>query len=99
MQQMGVKQDDIEATRVEIYTPTAKIIIEPCQVAEVNMMGQRSIQVTGTTNVVPLDTQAEISQEDIDVVVEQTGVSREKAKQAIENAKGDLASAIIDLSQ
>ena len=99
MQQMGMKQEDIEAIRVEITTPNAKILIEPCQVAEVEMMGQKTIQVTGDPQVFPLDTSADISDEDIQTIVEQTGVSEEKAKEAIEAADGDLAQAIMDLSE
>lgn len=99
MQQMGMKQEEIEAIRVEITTPNAKILIEPCQVAEVEMMGQKTIQVTGDPQVFPLDTKAEISDEDIKTIVEQTGVSEEKAKEAIEAADGDLAQAIMDLSE
>jgi len=100
MQQMGVKQDDIEGVvRVEITTETAKILIEPAQVAEVEMMGQKTIQVTGDPQVFPLDTSAEISDEDVQAIVDQTGVSEEKAKDAIEKAGGDLAQAIMDLSE
>jgi len=100
MKQMGVQQDEIDdAVRVEITTKTARIVIEPCSVAEVTMMGQKSIQVTGNPEVYPLDTSAEISDEDIQTVVEQTGVSSEKAREAIEAAEGDLAQAIMDLSE
>lgn len=99
MKQMGMKQDDIPARKVIIYTDDAQIIIEPCEVAEVNMMGQTTIQVTGDTRVEPLDNSPDISDEDIQTVVEQTGVSKEQAKQAIEQAKGDLAQAIMDLSE
>lgn len=100
MKQMGVQQDEIDdAVRVEITTKTAKIVIEPCTVAEVTMMGQKSIQVTGDPQVLPLDNSAEISDEDIQTVTEQTGVSAENAREAIEEAKGDLAQAIMNLSE
>ena len=97
---MGVQQDEIEdAQRVEITTSTARILIEPCQVAEVTMMGQKTIQVTGNTQILPLDTKAEISDEDVQTVVEQAGVSADEARAAIEKADGDLAQAIMDLAQ
>lgn len=99
MKQMGMKQDTIPARKVVIYTDEAQIIIEPCEVAEVNMMGQSTIQVTGDTRVEPLDATPDISQEDIQTVMDQTGASKEQAIKAIESAKGDLAQAIMDLSE
>jgi nascent polypeptide-associated complex subunit alpha len=40
---------------------------------------------------------AEISEEDVDLVSQQTGVSREDARKAIEDSNGDLAEAIIKI--
>lgn len=100
MKQMGVEQQDIpDAVRVEITCADRKIIVEPCGVAQVNMMGQQTLQVTGDMQVVALETKAEISDDDIETVAGQTGVSKEQARDAIEKADGDLAQAIMDLSQ
>jgi nascent polypeptide-associated complex subunit alpha len=42
---------------------------------------------------------AEINQEDIKTVMEQTNVSEAEAREAIEKAEGDLAKAILNLKQ
>jgi nascent polypeptide-associated complex subunit alpha len=95
MKRFGVQQKDIEATEVIIRTPTEDIhILEP-QVALVNMMGQESYQISG--QVVKRATEIELSEEDVQTVVDQTGVSREKAIDAIKACNGDLAQAIMDL--
>ncbi len=43
------------------------------------------------------DTTPEINDEDINTVVEQTGCTKEKAREILEECKGDLAEAIIKL--
>lgn len=43
------------------------------------------------------DTTPEINDDDISTVVEQTGCSKEKAREVLEECKGDLAEAIIKL--
>lgn len=99
MKQMGIQQQDIEASRVEIFCADRKIIIEPAQVAAVNMMGQKTYQVTGTVHEESLETTVDISDEDVQTVVEQANVSQEQARAAIEEADGDLAAAIMKLQQ
>jgi nascent polypeptide-associated complex subunit alpha len=98
MKQMGIKQVDIQATQVIIKTREKDIIIDNPSVAKVNMMGNVNFQISGEVSERSLDTTPQISNEDIQTVASQTGTSPDKAKEAIENAKGDLAQAIMDLS-
>lgn len=95
MRQMGIQQQDIEALRVEIHCADRKIIIEPAQVARVNMMGQKTFQITGEEREEALETRPEISEEDVQTVMEQTGLEAEAARQLIEEHDGDLAAAIM----
>ena len=95
MKRMGIQQVDIPATEVIIRTPEKELVITDPQVAKVNMMGQETIQVTGDIHEREISTEPEISEDDIKTVMEQAGVSEEKAKEAIENSKGDLAAAIM----
>jgi nascent polypeptide-associated complex subunit alpha len=98
MKQMGIQQQDIDdAIRVEIICESRKIVIEPAQVAAVNMMGQKTWQVSGESREESLDAKPEISDEDVKTVAEQAGVSEKEAKRAIEEADGDLAAAILKL--
>ena len=97
MKQMGIQQVEVDAERVEIFCEGKKIVIEPCQVSKMKMMGQDTWQINGTVREESLETKAEISEEDIETVAEQAGVSLDEARDAIEAAEGDLAEAILKL--
>ena len=96
MRKFGMQQDEIEASLVIIQTPTKDIHILNPTVAKVSMMGDESYQISGT--VVEKQREIEISEEDIQTVIEQTKVSKEVALEAIRKHNGDLASAILELS-
>ncbi|MCK5283166.1 MAG: nascent polypeptide-associated complex protein [Nanoarchaeota archaeon] len=97
MKRMGIKQEEIEATEVIIKTPEKEIIISEPSVSKVNMMGQETWQVAGEAVERDINSEPEINEEDINTVVEQTGVSEDKAREVIEKHKGDLAAAIMEL--
>ena len=97
MRKMGISQQEIDATEVIIKTQEKEIIISNPQVSKVNMMGQETFQVVGNIEERSLDKKPEISGEDVKTVVEQTGVTKEKAKESIEKNNGDLAATIIEL--
>ena len=66
----------------------------------IEMQGQKSFQITGNYYEREKSEKVEISEEDIEFVIEQSGVSdKEKVKKAIEESKGDLAQAIILLKE
>src|SRR3989344_1330702 len=98
MQKMGVTQTHIDATEVIIRTRDKDIIIKNPQVSKVNMMGQQTFQVSweiteGRAQI----TKIEITKEDIQTVMDQTGVNQNKPKEVLEKYHGDLALAILDL--
>ena len=99
MQRMGIQQHEVEAVEVVIRCADKEIVISNPQVARVNMMGQETWQVTGNASERSISSEPEIKEDDINTVMEQTGVSKEKALEAIKAAKGDLAQAILDLSE
>jgi nascent polypeptide-associated complex subunit alpha len=92
MKKMGMKQEEIDATEVIIKTNSVDLVIKDPKVVKINMMGQDSLQITGT-----IEELAGISEDDIKTVAEQAQVSKEKAKEALEKNNGDLAAAILDL--
>ena len=98
MKKMGMQQEDIAASKVIIQTPDGDIVIDNPTVAAVTMMGQDSWQITGDAKLTPVDTTPDISEEDISTVVDQTSCTKEQAKTAIEAHNGDLAEAILELS-
>ncbi|MDP2909085.1 MAG: nascent polypeptide-associated complex protein [Nanoarchaeota archaeon] len=96
MKQMGVRQEEIDATEVVIKTHDKELVIRNPHVTKVNMMGQESIQITGSIEERDLKP---YNKEDVKTVMEQAGCSEEKAKEALEKSKGDLAEAILSLKQ
>ncbi len=97
MKRMGIKQEEIDATEVIIKTSDKEIIINNPQVSKVNMMGQETFQVIGQAEERLISSEPEINQDDIKTVMQQTGVTEEKAKEAIEKNDNDLAKAIMAL--
>lgn len=99
MKKMGMSQVEIEATEVIIRTSDKEFVFSRPQVSKVNMMGQDTYQVVGSPEERAISSEPDISPEDIRTVMEQSGVTEDKARQAIKESKGDLAEAIMSLSQ
>ena len=99
MRKMGVQQTEIDAEQVIIKCSDKEIIIDNPQVSRVNMMGQKTFQVVGEEHERIIDSTPDISKDDIKTVMEQAGVSEEKAQKALEDTGGDLAEAIMKLSE
>ena len=94
MKQMGIKQEEIEALRVIIECEDKNIIIEPANIQKIVMQGQESWQITGDAR--EESKEATISDTDIEMVAEKAGVSKDKAKQALEESGGYIAEAILN---
>src|SRR3989344_1643875 len=96
MKQMGIKQEEISASKVTIEKDDgSKIIIDNPNVQKINMQGNESFQITGDIS----ETESEkFSEEDIKTVMEKTGKNEDVAKEALEKSNGDLAEAIMSLS-
>ena len=97
MKRLGIKQEEIDAELVIIKTHDKDLIIRNPQVSRVNMMGQETFQVVGSIEEAEKDAKAEINEEDIDTVIEQTSCTKEEAIEAIEESNGNLAEAILKL--
>lgn len=97
MKQMGVSTKDISAEKVIIFTKDKKIIFENPQVTETTMMGQKTYQLTGNYREENKELEIKINEDDIDLVVSQTGVDKEKAKSILIKNKGDIAATILEI--
>ena len=95
MQKMGIRQDELDAVRVIIELKDKKLVFNSPEVSKVNMAGNESFQLVGNYSEESIDSSPEISDEDIETVMEQANVSREEAIKAIEETGGDLAEAIM----
>jgi nascent polypeptide-associated complex subunit alpha len=99
MKRLGIQQTEIPATEVIIKTPDSEIVILEPQVSKVNMMGQETFQIVGKIYERAKTEESSINDEDVKTVMEQAGVSKEKATAALKKANGDLAKAIMDLQE
>ncbi len=99
MKRLGIKQEEIDALEVIIKTADSEIIISNPQVSKVNMAGQENFQISGDISERALSSEPDINEEDIQTVIEQTGVSEDEAIEAIKNNEGDLAKTIMELKK
>lgn len=99
MKQMGVSTKDIPAEKVIIFIKDKKLIFENPQVTETTMMGQKTYQLAGNFREETKEVEITINDDDIDLVVAQTGVDKEKAKNLLLINKGDIAATIMELQK
>ena len=104
MQRMGMNMDSVsDVQQVIIRTNTKDIIIDEPEVAILQVQGQKMYQVIGgqvseqapSKRGVAAPAKPAFSEEDVQLVADQTGKSLEKAKEALEECGGDLAKAIL----
>ena len=97
MRRMGIQQEEIDADEVIIRCKDKSIVISNPSVSKVNMSGQVSYQISGPERIEKPSSGPDISDEDIKTVVDQAGVSEDRAGKALEETKGDIAEAILKL--
>ena len=98
MKKMGMKMEELEGVQeVIIRFEDKELIIDNASVSLMNVMGQETYQVEGKAREVELEYEIEIPDEDVEMVANSAGVSEEKAREALEECKGDLAEAIMKL--
>ena len=97
MKQMGISMEQLEdVEEVIIKTASKEIVFHDAEVTVMDARGMRTYQITGTPEE---STGVQISDEDVNLVMEQTGETKEQAKAALEESGGDLAQAIISLGE
>jgi nascent polypeptide-associated complex subunit alpha len=92
MKQMGMDQEEINASKVIIEKEDGKIIIKNPSVIKISMQGQETFQISGE-----ISEEIGNSEEDIKTIIEKTGCTEEQAKESLEKTK-DLAETILELS-
>lgn len=97
LKQMGISQEEIPAEEVIIKTAEKTIKISNPSVQKVTMQGQESFQIAGD---VSEETNAPtIDEGDVKLVSEKTGKDEDIVKITLEETNGDIAEAIIKLSE
>jgi len=98
MERMGINMKEMPGVEeVIIRTAEKEIHIRNATVSEVNAQGNRVFQVVGEVEEVARERKT-FSDEDVLLVQQQAGVSREKAIAALEEADGEVARAILKLT-
>jgi nascent polypeptide-associated complex subunit alpha len=102
MDRMGLKIEEFgDCTEVVFRMASGKeLVIQSPQVTRMKTGGQDVFQVAGRLEERAPESHEEgpgMSQEDVQLVAEQVGVSLDEARAALVESKGDLAQAILNL--
>ncbi len=110
MEQMGIDMDELDAREVRITLEDGtQLVFSDPDVTRMDARGQETYQVVGEGETVSAEdtsdagsdteteSDTEIPEADVEIVVQRTGVSEAEAREAIEAADGDLAAAIASL--
>ncbi|MDR1993710.1 MAG: nascent polypeptide-associated complex protein [Nitrososphaerota archaeon] len=107
MQRMGMNMDSVpNVEQVIIRTADKDIVIDEPEVAILQVQGQKMYQVIGgqvseqapSARGTMTPTKPIFSEEDVQLIADQTGKSLDKAREALKEADGDLAKAILLLT-
>lgn len=96
LKQMNTEQIDAEEVLIKTSSGETLSIKNP-QVVKMEIMGQTTFQVVGTA--VPVQEEKGPSDEDVELVMEKTGASKEKVDTALKESGGDIAEAILKLKK
>ncbi len=92
MKKMNINTREIDASEVTIKADSGDIVIESPQVMIMNMMGRDVYQITGTVRKAP-------KEDDVKIVMEQTGRDKPTVEKKLEELNNDLAKAIMELKK
>ncbi len=94
MKRVQMETENIRAKRVVIETPGKNIIITDPEVLKVNLMGKDVFQISGNVT-----EETPVNEEDVKLVMEQTGRSRDDVVKKLRELNNDIARAIVELKQ
>ncbi|MEM0380570.1 MAG: nascent polypeptide-associated complex protein [Desulfurococcaceae archaeon] len=96
LKKMGMDINEIsDVVKVEIFLKNKKITIEKPEIIVIKTRDQMVFQITnGLIREESFET-ITINEEDVEFVASQTGVSKEKAREALVKTNGDIAEAIL----
>lgn len=91
MKQMGIDMEELNADRVTVEIGEKKLVFENPQISKINAKGQEMFQLQGDYSEVE-----DVNEDDIELVMEKTGASREEAKKVLDE-EDDVAGAVMSL--
>jgi nascent polypeptide-associated complex subunit alpha len=97
MRRLGINIKNIEnVEKVTILTDSKEYIFKDVEVTIMDAQGQKTYQITGNPEI--KDRASDSLNDDIKLIIEQTGKTEEEARKALEETNGDIAEAILKLS-
>jgi nascent polypeptide-associated complex subunit alpha len=103
LKRMGVRVEEIQAEKVIIQCADKDIIISNPQVMLTKMPQQEMFQISGEVSEEEKgqdeEVKTEITDDDVEMVIEQTNVDRKTAEEALADSGGDIADAIMKLKK
>ena len=102
MKKMGISQVELPVRRVVFEMADKDLVVENPNVMQIKMQGQESFQVTGEALREVAGGRSQVaeelfSDEDVGMVVGQTGKSEDEVRVALGESDGDIAGAIVSL--
>ncbi len=101
MQQMGIKNTEVPATRVVIESSEGNLVVENPSVTMIEMGGQKTLQIMGDIHEEKASekngktSKQESEQSDVELVMARAKCSKEEAEKALEQSNGDIVEAIM----
>ena len=97
MRRLGINVKNIDnVERVIIQTDSKEYIFEEAEVTMMEAQGQKTYQIIGKPTI--RNREEETLNDDIQLIMDQTGKSEEEARKALEESNGDIADAILKLT-
>ncbi len=97
LDKLGIKSKEIDSSQVVIHCNDKDIVIDAPQVTLIEGPGLRSFQISGTVSEIDRS-KVEVSDDDIKLVQEQTGVNDTALiRKTLEQNHGNIADAILVL--
>jgi len=105
MDQFGIDLTEIDAEEVVIRTADEELVFHDAEVQKMDAQGQATYQIIGSPETRPRgegesgdegsdDADGDVDSRDVEIVAERTGVTEERAREALEAADGDLPTAV-----
>ena len=97
MKRLGINVKEIDnVEKVIIQTDTKEYLFDDVEVTVMEAQGQKTFQISGNPAI--KDRAKDQTNDDVKLIVEQTGKSEEEARRALKETNGDIAEAILKLS-
>ena len=93
MRQMGIRTEEVNADEVKIVKDDKIIILKYPSVTKMVFKGQTIFQITASE----ITEETRINEDDVKLIMEKTGCSRDAAVSALKESQGDIADAILRL--